>query len=75
MSRYDIAQAYMTCGGIPYYLNYLEGSRSLAQNIDALFFSRGAKLANEFDRLFDSVFTNPDTEKAIELLMDLIRTM
>lgn len=65
MSRYDIAQAYMTCGGIPYYLNYLEGSRSLAQNVDALFFSRGAKLANEFDRLFDSVFTNPDTEKAI----------
>ena len=65
MSRYDIAQAYMTCGGIPYYLNYFEGSRSLAQNIDALFFSRGAKLANEFDRLFDSVFTNPETEKAI----------
>ncbi|MDO4401268.1 MAG: ATP-binding protein [Coriobacteriia bacterium] len=65
LSRYDIAQAYMVFGGIPYYLGYLEGSSSLAQNIDTIVFARGAKLRNEFDRLFDSVFTNPEAEKAI----------
>ena len=65
MSRYDIAQAYMTLGGIPYYLRYLKRGMSLAQNIDALFFGDGARLRGEFDRLFSSLFSNPATMKAI----------
>lgn len=37
LSRYDIAQAYMAFGGIPYYLNYFTKGKSLAQNIDQLY--------------------------------------
>ena len=65
LSRYDIAQSYMIVGGIPYYLGYFDPVLSLAQNVDALFFARNAKLHDEFKRLFDSVFSNPDTAKAI----------
>ena len=32
-SNYDIVQSYMVFGGIPYYLGYINGEKSLAQNI------------------------------------------
>ena len=64
-SRYDIAQSYMIFGGIPYYMGYMDGRLSLAQNVDKLFFAKGSKLQNEYDRLFDSVFVNPDAVKSI----------
>lgn len=64
-SRYDIAQSYMIFGGIPYYMGYIDGRLSLAQNIDKLFFSKGSKLQNEYDRLFDSVFVSPEVVKSI----------
>ena len=60
LSRYNIIQAYMILGGIPYYLDYFNPSFSLAQNIDALFFGPKAKLGDEFDRLFNSVFDNAE---------------
>ena len=56
MPRYQITQAYMILGGIPFYLDYFNPSYSLAQNIDALFFSAKAKLGDEFERLFNSIF-------------------
>lgn len=59
MSRYDIAQANMIVGGIPYYMNYISREKSLAQNIDAIFFAANGKLRNEFTRLFASVFQKP----------------
>ena len=65
LSRYDIVQSYMIFGGIPYYLCYFKRGRSLAQNVDDLFFAKGAKLSMEYDRLFAAVFTNPDMMKAI----------
>lgn len=65
ISRYDIVQSYMIFGGIPFYLNYFKRGYSLAQNVDELFFVKGAKLALEYDRLFSSVFTNPDMTKGI----------
>lgn len=65
LSRYDIVQAYMIFGGIPFYLNYLQRGRSLAQNVDELFFCRGSKLRPEFDRLFASVFGNPEMMKTL----------
>ena len=69
MSRYNIIQAYMVLGGIPYYLNYFNPALSLAQNIDALFFNPKAKLADEFERLFNSVFDNAEgCMKIIRLL-------
>ena len=69
MSRYDIVQSYMIIGGIPYYLGYMKKGLSLAQNIDQLFFSEGAKLHDEYDRLFASVFSNPEQMKKIVQLL------
>lgn len=69
MSRYDIAQSYMIFGGIPFYMGYVNPEMSLAQNIDALFFKKGAVLREEYDRLFASVFTNPDAVKNIVQLL------
>ena len=69
MSRYNIAQAYMVMGGIPFYMNFFNPAYSLAQNIDALFFAHRAKLGDEFERLFNSIFDNAeDCMKIIRLL-------
>ena len=65
MSRYDMVQAYMMVGGIPYYLKYFEKGLSLPQNIDRIFFSKNAVLKDEYNRLFSSLFTNSDTMKSI----------
>lgn len=64
-NNYDIIQCYMIFGGIPYYLNYINPTLSLAQNIDELFFKKNALFSLEFDRLFASVFSNPDKIKEI----------
>ncbi len=69
LSRYDIAQSYMILGGIPYYLGYVDPELSMAQNVDKLFFARNAKLSAEFDRLFDSIFVNPEAAKSIVKLL------
>lgn len=60
LDRYDIMQSYMIFGGIPYYLGLYAKGLSLAQNVDRLIFDKKGKLADEFDRLFASIFTNPD---------------
>jgi len=65
MSRYDMIQAYMMIGGIPFYLKYLDKALSLAQNIDCLFFAENAFLKDEFDRLFVSLFSNAEEMKTI----------
>ena len=59
-SRYDIAMCYMIMGGIPYYLGFLDSELPLSSNIDMLFFSKGAELAEEFDNLFRTLFTHSD---------------
>ena len=65
MSKYDQVQCYMATGGIPYYISMLQKCKSLAQNIDHLFFAPTAKLALEFDRLYSSLFTNAEDCKKI----------
>ena len=65
LSRYDIVQAYMILGGIPYYLDYFDPGLSLPQNIDQILFSRNAALKDEYDRLFLSIFSNPATIREI----------
>ena len=65
LSRYDIVQSYMMLGGIPYYLGYFEKNLSLAQNIDNLFYIRNAKLKDEYNRLFSSIFSNSEYMKSI----------
>lgn len=74
LSRYDIVQSYMILGGIPYYLSYMQKGLSLAQNIDQLFFDEDAKLRDEYDRLFASVFASPEQMKRIVGVLGTRRT-
>lgn len=55
----QVAEAYMVLGGVPYYLSMFDRSKSLAQNIDRLFFSDSAPLAYEFNDLYNALFKNP----------------
>lgn len=69
MDEYDIVQAYMAFGGIPYYLDQFRRGMSVPQNFDALLYGRQAPLRDEFDRLFSSQFTHPDELKKIVTLL------
>ena len=69
LSNDDIIKAYMIFGGVPYYLNFIDSSFSLIQNIDNLLFKNGGQLENEFENLFSSLFNNYSTHiKIIEAL-------
>ena len=57
-SRYEIAECYMIMGGIPYYLNLLDSEESLHQNIDRLFFKKKGELWDEFEHLYNTLFSN-----------------
>lgn len=60
-----ILQCYMTLGGIPYYLSLLDSDKSLAGNIDELFFGNSPTLHDEYKRLYKSLFSNPDRYMAV----------
>jgi hypothetical protein len=66
MSRFQIAECYMILGGIPYYIEQLEKSLSLAQNIDNLFFKKNAVLRDEYSKLYSSLFKSP--EKYLQII-------
>lgn len=59
MGRKEITEAYMILGGIPFYWSLMKRDKSLAQNIDTLFFNPDAKLCDEFTELYSSLFNNP----------------
>jgi hypothetical protein len=63
--RKTIAEAYMVFGGIPFYLNLMDNSLSLPQNVDALCFAAAAPLRNEFDELYSSLFKHADSHIAV----------
>lgn len=69
LSRYDLAEVYMAVGGIPYYLNQLIPGLSASEQIDRMFFGRKAKLVDEFDKLFNSTFSNSVKSKQIVLYL------
>lgn len=58
-SRMQILSLYMIIGGVAFYWTKLEKGKSVAQNIDALFFGRKASLRNEFSELYQSLFSSP----------------
>lgn len=64
-NRYEITQAYMVLGGIPFYLDLLKSKESIPQNIDRLCFDDSGFLKNEFDRVFQSLFDKPENHIAI----------
>lgn len=69
MSRYGVLECYMVMGGVPFYWSMLERGKSVAQNIDALFFSPTGKLHYEYSELYKSLFKNPEPYiKVVEIL-------
>lgn len=64
-THYQIAQVYMTMGGIPYYLDMLEPSMTINENIDYLFFSEGAVLHTEYDFIFRSLFKDSKLYRSV----------
>jgi hypothetical protein len=60
MNRSQIAEAYMTLGGVPFYMDAMDKAFGLNQNIDLLLFVKNAKLVNEFNRLYHSLFRHAD---------------
>lgn len=60
LDRQQVIEGYMVFGGIPFYWSLLERNKSLTQNIDLLFFGRNAKLRDEFQELYRSLFTKPE---------------
>jgi len=68
-SHYQIAEIYMIMGGIPFYLEKIKQGKSVAQNIDNLFFNKTGELKNEFSNLYASLFDHSeDYEKIVEIL-------
>ena len=63
--NYQIIEIYMALGGVPYYLNYIKQNESAAQNINRLFFGEQAKLRDEYNLLFASLFKNYQKHTAI----------
>ena len=69
LPRYQILEAYMIFGGVPYYLDFFAADLSLAQNVDRIFFAKDAPLKNEYSNLFRALFNNADGYiKVIEAL-------
>jgi len=69
LTRYQMAEAYMIFGGIPYYLSLMKSHLSLYQNVDAMYFSENAVLRNELTNLYNSLFSNSENYlKVIEAL-------
>lgn len=67
--EYDICQAYMAFGGIPFYLDQFRKGLSVAQNIDSILYDENAPLKEEFERLFTSQFARPDELKRLVIAL------
>jgi AAA+ ATPase superfamily predicted ATPase len=61
LPKKQIAEIYMTTGGIPYYLNRVEPGLSATEVIEKLAFRHKAFLLDEFDNLFSSLFEDSDS--------------
>lgn len=59
-TRYELLEYYMVFGGVAFYWSLLDKGKSVAQNIDDIFFARTGQLHNEFNELYDSLFGNPE---------------
>ena len=67
--RYQITEAYMVFGGVPYYYSLIDFKKSLAQNIDFMFFNKGGQLTNEFNELYSALFSSADRYLAVVRLL------
>lgn len=63
--RYQIIELYMAMGGVPFYLEFIDVKKSVAQNIDDMFFSEDGILKKEFLNLYRSLFKKEERHIAI----------
>lgn len=69
LDRYAQMQLYMMLGGIPYYMSYVRRGDSVEQTTANLFTRQDAKLNDELEQLFASLFTNhQDCMKVMRVL-------
>ena len=70
LSRYEIAITYMAIGGIPYYMDRIHPDRTMADNINALFFDND-KARIEFRDVYTGLFSS--SERYIDIVKALGR--
>ena len=73
-NRRQILECYMAIGGVPFYWTMLKRGKSVAQNIDNLFFDESGLLNKEFDNLYRSLFNTPEQYIKIITLLGKKRT-
>jgi len=59
LSRYEIAVAYMTFGGIPYYLDRIDNEKTLSENIDDSFFN-DSRIHQEFRDVYTGLYATSE---------------
>ncbi|MFK7906264.1 MAG: ATP-binding protein [Chitinophagales bacterium] len=65
ITRYQVIQLYMVVGGVPFYLEAIEGGKSPMQNIEEVCFAKDGLLRTEFENLFGALFSNSEKHTAI----------
>lgn len=68
LSPYEIAVAYMTFGGIPYYLDRLDNEKNLSENIDDFFF-KDERINQEFKDVYTGLYST--SERYIDIVKAL----
>ncbi len=64
-NRYQLLQLYMAMGGVPHYLDQVQGGRTAIQNINEICFHPQGLLRTEFENLYSSLFTRPERYEII----------
>lgn len=69
-SQYDIAQLYLTTGGVPYYLDAIRKGESVIQFIDRACFKKDGILVDEYQVLFSSLFNDSENHYQVAEALD-----
>jgi uncharacterized protein len=61
----ELIELYMIFGGVPHYLDHVERGRSVPEIVDRVCLAKDGALANEFSRLFASLFDSDEKYVAV----------
>lgn len=68
LSRYEIALTYMVIGGVPFYMDSIRPDRTMADNINAIYFDKD-KARQEFKDVYTGLYSSS------EIYIDVIRQL
>lgn len=68
LSRYEIALTYMVIGGVPYYMDSIRPDRTMADNINAIYFDKD-KARQEFKDVYTGLYSSS------EVYIDVVRQL